>query len=725
MYTICKIFNQKKISGIKTSVISYPYLIQFILVFIISSSSVNSQQTKLPFENITIEEGLPTLVTSILQDRTGYLWFATWSGLYKYDGYTLVSYKHDTNDTTSLTDNTLTTLYEDKEGTLWIGTYLGLERFDREKKSFIHYMPHSPTETEAGNYIFSIFEDRYGILWIGTGDGLNKFDRNTGKFICLRSDITDPSTISRDNVNAIHEDKTGSLWFGTGNGLDKFDRKTGNFIHYWLNPYTNNEWSEYWINTIFEDKEGILWLGTRKGIIAFNQNDSSFTSYLNEKVTSISSISEDLSGNIWFGTWESGLFSFDKNSKKITNYLSDDNDKNNDITITSVCCERSGTLWIGTKTGIKKLNRIKLPFKTYPMDKIASAIVNWGKGILWVFEYNKYSWLKFDINKEQFVPYSFGDGHRLIYFYPGELIISNEKGGLYKEDTLGNISPFIDDSLKDYIKSITFGCKTQKGYYHGTLTGGFYFQDPKTNHITKIRDLKLEINLIYEDSFGLLWITTFMGTLFSYDPESDKLVEYNRDSKNISGISAKLINQIYEDKKGRLWFATNFGLNLLDRSRSDLSEGQANFIHFTKKDGLPGDDIRGILEDDHGHLWLNTTKGISKFDPDKIQFKNYDVSYGLKLTANLFYGHGAKTENGEMYFPSVTGITRFHPDSIKDNAFVPPIVITSFRKMDKICSFTSGISLPYDDNFLTFEFAAMSFINSERKPVCLYDGRSR
>ena len=209
-----------------------------------------------------------------------------------------------------------------------------------------------------------------------------------------------------------------------------------------------------------------------------------------------------------------------------------------------------------------------------------------------------------------------------------------------------------------------------------------------------------------------------MGKVFSYDPERDSLIEFSSDSKNLTTISGRIITQIYEDKKGRLWFATNNGLNRFERSTN-------SFIHFTESNGLPSNNVRGILEDEQGYLWLNTSLGISKFsaeggsasggDPEKIQIKNYDVSYGVELVADIYYGFGCKTRNGEMYFAEVlSGFTRFHPDSIKDNPFIPPIVITSFKKFDKPFPFSNEIHLPYDENFLSFEFAALSYISPER-----------
>src|SRR3972149_1364658 len=113
-----------------------------------------------------------------------------------------------------------------------------------------------------------------------------------------------------------------------------------------------------------------------------------------------------------------------------------------------------------------------------------------------------------------------------------------------------------------------------------------------------------------------------MGELYCYNPVNESFKKYIIDTRNSASLSGNRIGQIYEDKRNRLWFATNAGLNKLDRATD-------SFIHFTVKNGLPSDNIRGILEDDHGNLWLNTIKGISKFDPETGKCKNYDISYGL------------------------------------------------------------------------------------------------
>jgi len=687
---------------------SFRNFLLHVLVCLIFSPCINPQQEELPFEHYSIEQGMPTFVTSILQDRNGFMWFNSWDGLYRYDGYNFISYKHDPDDSTSIDNTYGSTLYEDRAGILWLGTRRGLEKFDPIKKSFTHYTPNPlVTANDKSNNVWTICEDKDGLLWVGTGDGLYKFDKALGKFTCMRYDSTDSGSVSHNFILSSYKDNDGMLWFGTAAGLDRFDFETGKFVHYWNIPDRKRIWennSKYCVNTIFGDDTGILWLGTNGGLVEFNIEKGSSYIYPFSKypINHTTTICKDVNTNdLWVGTWD-GLFIFNKKLKKYTPYYS------RTFGPQAVSClfsERSGTLWVGTNTGVKKLNRIKQPFQKYYVGHEALAIVAEKEGILWIYTY--VGWKKFDINKEQVVPYSFGKDSLIFIYNSGDLAFYTEKGELYIKDTLGKVIPLLNSSYKEFIKSLTWGHKTNKGYWLSDEFGGLHFFDPKTNSFREIKNFIEGIHYFYEDTSGLLWIGTFMGKLLCYNPEQDSVIEFICDIKNPSSISGRQINQIHEDRKGRLWIATNTGLNRFVRATN-------RFVHFTEKNGLKSNFIRGILEDDHGYLWLNTGKSISKFDPETNHFQNYDVSYGLEQPANLMYGLGCKTKNGEMFFGGSNGFTRFHPDSVKDNSFIPPIEITSFKKFDKPSTFSNEIHLPYDENFISFEFVALSYISPER-----------
>jgi len=710
---ICLLNHRINGVQIKIRLYSFNFIFLWLSIILFPYSYLNSQSQELTFEHLSVDQGMPTVTNCILQDKTGYLWFATNSGLYKYDGYNFTSYKHDIDDSTSIIDNRLFVLYEDKKGVLWVGSMLGLEKFDRTLNTFIHYTPNpSGIGKDVSNHVYTICEDKYGLLWIGTEDGLYKFNKATEKFISLRYHSTDPGSISHNNFGAIYEDKEGSLWFGTGAGLDKYDFETGKFKHYLNDPHNHyvkweNSSSEYWVNTIIEDENGILWLGTNGGLVEFNPKVGTSSNYLynpTNKYNRITSICQDVvTGSLWI-TNGIGLFLFDKKLKNFTQYSSEGN---------CVLSERSGTLWVGTDIEIKKLNRIKQPFKKYPTEYVSYVIKAGKEGIIWILS-SEVGYRKFDTRKEKFVPYSFGKDSVLFVFNSGgDILIYSKKGILYILDSL-DIKHILGPKSIEQISNGVFCWKGSKGYWFGTDIGELLFFDPKTERSREMKNLKLYIDFIYENNSGQLWVATDLGKVYCYDlpagwagQTNDTLIELISDTKNPLRLSGTKTNEIYEDKKGRVWFATNDGLD-----RYEL--GTKNLVYFTVKDGLPGNNLRGILEDDHGYLWITTTKGISKFNPETNQFKNYDVSYGLELTADAFFGKGCKTSNGEMYFGGARGFTRFHPDSVKDNPFIPPIVITSFKKFDKPYPFINDISLPYDENFISFEFAALSYISPER-----------
>jgi len=159
----------------------------FLVIVTIASHSAGllAQPHALEFERISLEQGLSqSVVTCILQDRKGFMWFGTMDGLNKYDGYGFTVYKHDAQDDNSLSDNSITALYEDRFGTLWIGTRDGLNRFDRMTECFTHYKHDAANPNSLGhNQVRAIYIDHAGTIWIGTSGGLNKliFAKNNGQ----------------------------------------------------------------------------------------------------------------------------------------------------------------------------------------------------------------------------------------------------------------------------------------------------------------------------------------------------------------------------------------------------------------------------------------------------------------------------------------------------------------------------------------------------------------
>ena len=671
----------------------------------------HAQSDALAFETLPINEGATTNISRILQDKAGFMWIATYDGLHRYDGYDFVSFKHEPGDSSSLADNMIYVLFEDKAGVLWIGGPRGLDRFVPASGTFKHYTPGSSgANDDAANTVWHLSEDSEDHLWVNTGRGIYWFDRAKEKFSYLRVDSTDPGSVP---VSAIYEDKEGTLWFGTATGLQEYNYESGKFKKCWGDPsYDTKEWlvkaPRYWINTIFQDERGILWLATNQGLIEYDPKHETFSTYtlaakdcspLQGLENSFTCVCQDaLSGQLWAATRE-GLFSFDRKSKIFTRRTSEG--------ISSVYSERSGTLWVGTVTAVKKLNRTRLPFRKYLIGDVACGLSIGTQGTLWIYGFKRGGYMKFNLTTEKLVPYSFG-GDGVYYVYPeGDMALLKKDGTFYIRDTLGNTTFALDPKSKALNTSLSWGWKTRRGYYAGTHLGGLYLFDPRTQRATEVRNLGQSIYNIFEDSFGFLWVATTAGRLFRYDQANDSLEEFLQEAWGAGGRSSRRVNQFCEDREGRLWLATNLGLERYERSTN-------TFVELTERDGLPSSNVRGVVEDGHGVLWLNTSRGIAKYNPNTGQCRNYDVTYGLDLASDVYYGWAYKAGNGEMFFGGANGFTRFHPDSVRENHFVPPIVLTSFRKFDKSCLLPTEIRLPHNENFISFEFAALSFVNSEK-----------
>ncbi len=404
------------------------HFFRLALVFCLCSHAVLlAQPQNLKFERLSIEQGLSqSAVKCILQDRKGFMWFATADGLNKYDGYRFTVYKNDPNSPNSLSDNDVKSIYEDADKigrVLWIGTRGGgLNKFDLAKEKFTHYKnnPNSPNSL-SNNWVNSIYEDRTGVLWIGTrGGGLNKLVPSAGsgqalskaegsdlakeKFSHYKNNPNSPYSLSDNWVNSIYEDRSGVLWIGTWNGgLNKLDREKEKFTHYKNNPNNPSSLSNNRVLSIYEDPDEVgrvLWIGTQGGGLnklvpsagsgqalskaeGFDRKKETltgvaFTHYQHDpnnpnslSNNGINSIYEDRSGMLWIGTGGGGLNKFDREKEIFTRYQHDPNNPNSlcDNLIFSIYEDRSRVLWIGTfGGGLDKLDREKEIFTHYQHD---------------------------------------------------------------------------------------------------------------------------------------------------------------------------------------------------------------------------------------------------------------------------------------------------------------------------------------------------------------------
>ena len=733
--------------------------------------SPNSCSEKVHFKNFTREQGLSNgFVQTILQDGKGFLWFGSLDGLNRYDGQKFKVFKHSPGDPKSLGSNTVFGLYEDKSGILWVGTEGGgLNRYNREQENFTRYIINPDDSSSVTNTVITIYEDSHGVLWIGSlTSGLYTFDRKTEQFTRYKNIPEDSTSLSDNRVWPIYEDSKGNIWIGTlYGGLNRFDRREHKFKRYLYNPADPDSRSNMtilsirgdnsgalWLATfggglikfIYKDdnhppvvekftynpknplspndncivslcidKNNIMWLGTLQGGLnrttssIYDNSSLSFIAYKHDPAdqsslqnNNIACIYQDYSGLLWLGTWGGGLSVLNTEKKQFKSFTHEPENpfslSSNDVT--AIYEDKSGILWIGTRdAGLNKWDRVKNEFTCYkniPNDPNSLSndritdIYEDRSGILWVATYSE-GLNKFDRKTEKFFTYKYDP------LNPNG-ISDNMITGI-AEDKSGAL--WIGTNFDGLIRF-----EKESGHFKH-----FKYDPDKPNSLSSNI-----IGTLYFDNSGILWIAAGVGGLDAYDLQKDKFVNYKNDPTNPNSISANTVTTIYEDKRGNFWIGTtDGGLNKFNRE-----SGQ--FRHFKMEDGLSSNTVSQILEDNQGNLWISTRNGLSKFNPETETFRNYDVEDGLQ---SIGLGAGCKSKTGELIFSS-DGFVIFHPDSIKDNAHIPPVYITDFYLFNKPVPIgydslsdrtilkksileCEEIELNYDDKVFSFEFAALDY----------------
>ncbi|MFC2037735.1 triple tyrosine motif-containing protein [Chloroflexota bacterium] len=220
--------------------------------------------------------------------------------------------------------------------------------------------------------------------------------------------------------------------------------------------------------------------------------------------------------------------------------------------------------------------------------------------------------------------------------------------------------------------------------------------------------------MVYEDQSGVVWVGSSGDGLDRYEPASGAWRHYGNDPDDPHSLSNNFVETIHEDQAGVLWFGTRAGLNRFDPETE-------TFTQYWVRDGLPHNAVVGILEETSeggaGDLWLSTGGGLSRLDPGTERFRNYYASDGLQ--GDSFWRNSYhKSPSGEMFFGGENGFNAFHPEQIAGNPSIPPIVISALGLFNQVVRTNlrpgEQIELAHDDNFLSFDFAALDYSNPDK-----------
>ncbi|MGB5892936.1 MAG: two-component regulator propeller domain-containing protein, partial [Ignavibacteriaceae bacterium] len=306
---------------------------------------------------------------TIYKDRSGIIWVGTgWAGLNKWDRnkYKFKRFSHNPDNPDSKHFNLHSYIVEDSEGIIWFGSDNGLNSYNRISNEFQNYMYDTK---DKNNRVYTIYKDDSGIIWFGTPTrGLGKFNLVNGSFHFYSNDPNNSESISHNEVSFILPDENDVLWIGTWGGLNRFDKKTGRFTRYTHDPNNSQSLSQNLVAIIYKDRRGKLWIGTNTGgLNSFDRTNESFQSFDLEGGSSVMFIYEDRKGNFWIGTYQGGIHLFDRDKGiSIYNITEKDGLANNQPF--SIIEDDSGNLWIGTNNGLSRFDPQTRSIKNYFID---------------------------------------------------------------------------------------------------------------------------------------------------------------------------------------------------------------------------------------------------------------------------------------------------------------------------------------------------------------------
>ena len=696
-------------------------------------------QTAAPisFVHIGLDEGLSqSTVFDIAQDKYDNMWFATYNGLNKYDGYTFTVYQHNEKDPLSLGCDIVRSLKTDDQGRIWVGTYEGLSLYDSDKECFQNFqytkegknMPVNKIVTVNGELLL-IYTDEELILFNTRTQSFSKSLLNPdlftitptsvnrqGDYIYIGSreglfsySVPDntigsiaPEVFKEKRISAVLQQSPTQLWVGTeGNGLFLINPLNGDVKQYTATPGSTRPISSDYIRVLSLDTQNRLWVGTINSLNIYQKETDSFSIYKSNPLrkgslsqTSIRSIFTDSQGGVWLGTFFGGLNYYHplKNRFQKIQSVPNRNSLNNNI-INCIVEDEGSNLWIGTNSGgVNFYNSKTNTFTHYTQkDGLGSDDV---KTIY--------------VDEQQNKVY--------IGVHAGGISVLHRNTGRIETFTIPYPSGI---ATKSIYAIVPIG---NGEYWVGTLGGVVRF-NPALKTFTPVTTEKngrpfksTRITTVFKDSKQRLWFGSETG-LIVYTQDGNELQSIPVLSSD-SPLNHRFINCIYEGSNGIFWIGTRNGIYRFDET--DKTSKQ-----YTTEEGLPNNVVFGISEDFEGKLWISTDKGLSCFQPKTERFRNFTSNDGLQ--SNQFNTSSCyRTSNGEMYFGGINGLTTFRPELLLDNPYTPPVVITKLQLFNKTVrpddetgilskniSDTKSITLKSWQTAFSLEFVVSNYISGQ------------
>lgn len=476
--------------------------------------------------------------------------------------------------------------------------------------------------------------------------------------------------VSSNNISTLFQDQKGYIWIGTENGLNRFD---GNqFTLYQKNNPLYSNFHANSINTICETTDKELWLGTDNGVFIYNQVKDTFTPFAKQtsdktSITSwITHIIQDKAGNIWIATHKQGIFLFNTQNDKLTQFEIPQNDN----IVTRILNDEQNNIWLSGPYQLCKLNKVNT-FETYAIEEKTESIYSmalWedSSNHIWIGTWDKGLW-KLDPRTKQVEKYlteEEGKGilhiHSILEYSPELLLIGSDDGltifnPVTHESFLYDNYGDNENSLSD--KFIYPILKDREGgVWIGTYYNGINYLSPycgQFNGYSESSDIPYFnsriISRFCEGENGNIWIASDDSGLSCFNPSTMQFLDFNgREKLNKHNLHALCM----VDKD--LWIGTyGDGIQILNTQTGVIKS-------YSTSDGLDENNVYSIFKDSQGQIWTGSMNGICQYDAPKQRFT--PIKYLEALVIEI-----AEDAKGNLWIATQgKGLFRYSPQKNKE-----------------------------------------------------------
>ena len=638
----------------------------------------SKKETFHPADSLLKRYGIPDSPYLMYIDKEKNIWSYAYNGTHFYNRKEQKLFFYPIEETFKQKSVGLVSFAEDKDGIILFYSNGYFERVDRETNQITLRNDKLVDEVNTIKYKYAMFVDGDGDYWAYGDGGIWTYYTDENRWEYISAQKESPYVLSGSNVIDIKQDAKKQIWVAINEGGINIINKNLRTIQYLQNDVFNERSIlQNSINCLYCDDSGGVWVGYyKRGVSYYNESIFKFrTDHLSEfnsvkRFTSdVNMIAEDKNANLWAGS-SSGLIFLNRETgeRKINQHTTDRNSLSGDV-IVSMLKAKDGKIWVGT----------------------------------------------------------FRDG----------LNVFDGKDFFHYRHNPKNPNSLINDNVWALAEG-------SNGYiWIGTLGSGLQGLDPHTGKFTYYPKPGSGFEYEYINSICIgrdsnVYMATSNGiTIFSLS--SNKFEKLLTNRKGTQTFSHPNINEVYEDSRGLLWIATSEGLNIYDRKNDEI-------IIPVYDSPLGTDIIQAIIEDNNKNMWITTTSSISNVivstDPrtgvytyDTYQYGELDGLQGQQFNTRSI----TKTFRGEIIAGGIQGLSFFDPETLKYNNDTPSIEFTElqlFNQKVKIDSVYSGnriltqsinhtkeIRLKHQQNVFSVSFSAMSYILPKKtKYMYMLDG---